>query len=251
MHRVSGEGSGASRPITANERFKARSRTIFGGAVLASVAVHGLVFWLSPDVDIARRHRSISEMMALAPPLDVEPTPAPPAYVSPPIPGIHGHPVARAITRPEEPIVEPEADARVVDLLEELLADGPRATPYEIAPMLKNREATIKALARLYPEDATGLPDLARADVWFLIDEIGTVRKTLIKASTGYAVLDDAVLKAATMMKFTPAWAGDRTIPVWVSIPIVFHNQPPDVGQADTASAAGLGAGSKSLARHP
>lgn len=239
MHNLPFHAVGAGRPTSANEQFKARSRRVFWGAILAAAVAHGLLLWLSPDLGTIPRWLSRVEAMALSPPLDREPTPAGPEYTAPPVAGVHGPPSTREIPRPLAPIVEQEPDARAGGLWVDLL-DGPVSTPFEIAPRLKNREATVEALSRLYPADEQGLPNRAKADVWFLIDELGVVRQTLIKESTGYARLDDAVLKVAGLMEFTPAWAGERRVPVWVSIPVIFHNQPAAFGGADSTSAGGI-----------
>ncbi|HEY8483086.1 MAG TPA: energy transducer TonB, partial [Longimicrobiales bacterium] len=59
--------------------------------------------------------------------------------------------------------------------------------------------------------------------VWFFIDETGTVRRTLIKESSGYEALDQAALKVADIMQFTPALNLDQKVKVWIQIPIVFR----------------------------
>ena len=60
------------------------------------------------------------------------------------------------------------------------------------------------------------------AQVWFLIDEEGLVRKTQIKESSGHEALDGAALKVAAVIEFTPALKEDKKVPVWISLPITF-----------------------------
>lgn len=51
----------------------------------------------------------------------------------------------------------------------------------------------------------------------------GRVVRTLINESSGYAELDEAALRVANRMEFSPAWNRDQRVPVWVSVPITFE----------------------------
>jgi TonB family protein len=58
--------------------------------------------------------------------------------------------------------------------------------------------------------------------VWFYIDETGKTVKQLVKQSSGFALLDSAAMRVAPLMKFSPAKAQDKAIPVWVGLDIQF-----------------------------
>ena len=46
--------------------------------------------------------------------------------------------------------------------------------------------------------------------------------RTQLHESSGHQALDEAALEVAGVMEFTPAKNRDQTVPVWVSIAIVF-----------------------------
>lgn len=205
--------------VLANERFKQGwDRLLFGGLVLALV-VHILVFWLVPPIDVTLR-RSATEALALEPPLDVQPAPALPRIPPPSGRGILRGVASEQIVPPPPPTPErPPAPPPIT--FRELVA-GPTFTPYEIAPELKNREEAISALGRFYPDGRRG-GGHTRLQLWFLLDRFGAVRRTLVKESSGLADVDRAVLRAAELMEFTPAWSGNRRVPVWIALPIAFE----------------------------
>lgn len=109
-------------------------------------------------------------------------------------------------------------DAKTV----EDLALAPTFTPMTVRPELKNGPEVSRALQRVYPPLLRDAGIGGIAVLWFFIDETGTVVKTQVKASSGHKALDEAAAKVATVMKFRPAQNRDKTVPVWVEIPINF-----------------------------
>ncbi|HEY8468492.1 MAG TPA: TonB family protein [Longimicrobiales bacterium] len=99
---------------------------------------------------------------------------------------------------------------------------GPVVTPYTVAPELKNRDEVQRALSRYYPPLLRDAGIGGTVLVWLLIDEEGQVRKYQVKESSGHTALDDAALKVADIMRFSPALNRDRKVPVWVALPITF-----------------------------
>jgi TonB family protein len=59
--------------------------------------------------------------------------------------------------------------------------------------------------------------------VWIFIDVNGIVDNAMVQTPSGYAELDQAALSVARTMRFTPAYNGDQTVPVWLSLPITFR----------------------------
>ena len=105
------------------------------------------------------------------------------------------------------------------------LEQAPTFTPFTVAPRLINGEETAQALSRNYPPLLRDAGIGGEVGVWFLIDEQGVVRKAQVSTSSGYSALDDAALRVAALMRFTPAWNRDETVQVWVSIPIKFNTK--------------------------
>jgi TonB family protein len=101
-------------------------------------------------------------------------------------------------------------------------AEGPVFTPMTKAPELLNRAEAQRALISNYPPLLRDAGIGGSPTVHFLIDETGVVRKTIMSRSSGYPALDDAALRVASVMRFTPAKNRTRDVAVWVEIPIVF-----------------------------
>jgi protein TonB len=102
---------------------------------------------------------------------------------------------------------------------------APTFTPYTVAPELRNREEVSVALVKMYPKILKESGIGGSVLVWLFIDETGAVRKSVVKESSKYPALDDAALRVAGMMLFTPALNRDRKVQVWVSLPINFSSK--------------------------
>lgn len=112
------------------------------------------------------------------------------------------------------------AEGRVMDL-----ETAPVITPYTVAPELKNREAVLRALQRLYPPMLRDAGVGGRVVVWVFIDDNGKVLKSQIKTGSGFEAFDEAALKVANLMQFSPAINMDKRVKVWVQIPITFTSK--------------------------
>ncbi len=62
-------------------------------------------------------------------------------------------------------------------------------------------------------------------DVWFALDEEGNGTRALVNKSSGYPALDEAALRVANVIEFTPAMNEGRRVPVWISLPITFSTR--------------------------
>lgn len=240
----------AQRYITANDRLKARFRTYFHLGVIAATCIHALAFWITPVLMQLRPWLSRRvERLLLAPPLNASPAPTAGLAVA-------GSPVPLPVDESEEEIPKPPApieDAPVPpmsDALRELLREGPRITPYHIAPVLKNRNEMTRVLREVFRIYGEGIDRPVRMEVWFLIDEHGAVRSTTIKETSGFPVLDSVVLGTSRRrMRFMPAWARGETVPVWISLPILFEVEP--LVASDTAPAGPNGVSTSSAVPIP
>ena len=102
------------------------------------------------------------------------------------------------------------------------VSDGPRFTPFTLAPAVLNVAEVVRVMEREYPpllRDA-GIGGTVR--VFFFIDEAGQVMDTRLDRTSGHAALDEAALKVADVYRFRPAQNRDTRVSVWVSIPITF-----------------------------
>lgn len=102
------------------------------------------------------------------------------------------------------------------------LAAAPFVTPMTVVPKLLNKDEVEKAVTRFYPPLLRDAGIGGKTKVWFFIDENGRSVKQQIKTQSGYEALDEAALKVAPVLRFTPAENMGKKVPVWVSIDIVF-----------------------------
>jgi protein TonB len=95
-------------------------------------------------------------------------------------------------------------------------------TPFTVAPELRNRAEVGRALQHSYPVLLRDAGIGGEVLVWLLIDTSGNVMRADVKQSSGHTALDDAALKVALTMKFTPARNRDQAVQVWVAVPVSF-----------------------------
>ena len=102
------------------------------------------------------------------------------------------------------------------------VADTPTATPYTVPPNLVNEQEVQQAIDDEYPpmlRDA-GIGGTVRVQIF--IDAAGVVQNAVVGRSSGHDPLDEAALRAARVLRFTPALDVDEPVPVWIAIPITF-----------------------------
>ncbi len=104
-------------------------------------------------------------------------------------------------------------------------ADGPVFTPYTVRPSLKNQQGVSAALRENYPPLLREAGIRGTAVLWFHIAEDGRVDDVRIATSSGTEALDQAALRVARTMEFTPALNRDQPVAVWVQIPITFSSK--------------------------
>jgi TonB family protein len=102
------------------------------------------------------------------------------------------------------------------------LGAAPTFTPYTVKPDVKNRREIQAALEKEYPPLLRDAGIGGRVMVWLFIDENGRVANTMINQTSGHLALDDAALRVAKIIEFTPALNRDERVPVWISLPITF-----------------------------
>jgi protein TonB len=113
-----------------------------------------------------------------------------------------------------------DEEAKTIDL-----SAAPAFTPMTVAPKILNEAEVIRALERNYPPLLRDAGIGGDVNVWFFIDEAGKVIKRQINTGSGYPALDDAAMKVADVMRFSPAYNRDKKVQVWVSLPIKFSTK--------------------------
>ena len=112
-----------------------------------------------------------------------------------------------------------------VKVTAENIEAAPVFTPYTVKPDLKNRDAVMRALVRNYPPLLRDAGIGGTTLVWILVDEGGQSVKAQVKESSGHDALDQAAIKVADVMQFSPALNRDQKVKVWIQLPIVFKTQ--------------------------
>ncbi len=103
--------------------------------------------------------------------------------------------------------------------------EGPTFTPMTVRPNLRNNEDVAQALDDVYPPLLRNAGIGGTTNVWFLIDEDGRVVRAMVNESSGYDALDQAALRVARDMVFTPAYNRDQRVPVWIALDITFEDE--------------------------
>lgn len=103
------------------------------------------------------------------------------------------------------------------------IPDEPSFTPYTDPPRLLNVDEVREALIRAYPARLRDAGIGGRVNVWFYIDDTGTVRRRLLDQGSGNEQLDQAAMSVAEVFRFSAALNREQPVAVWVSLPITFQ----------------------------
>jgi TonB family protein len=139
-----------------------------------------------------------------------------------------------------EPAVSPDEAAGVV-----AERTRPVFTPYTVLPDVRNRTEVVATLQRDYPVLLKDAGIGGTVDLWFFVNEEGRVQRTQVDHSSGHRAVDDAAIKIADVIEFTPALARDQRKPLWISLPMVFH-----VGDAEEMDASAVRAAQELAEAH-
>lgn len=198
--------------------------TIWGGIIL-STCLHFAVFGLWPAMAAEDIGTTSREIKTIEIPLEVIVPPAPEALARPPVPVISDNLVDDDITippttwdvyRPVDSLPPPTETAQDP-------GHDRGFTPFTVAPTLRNRDEVARALEREYPALLRDAQIGGVVHVWFHIDEEGQVLDARVERSSGHQSLDQAALRVAEMMRFSPALNLDKAVPVWVQFPVRFQ----------------------------
>lgn len=101
--------------------------------------------------------------------------------------------------------------------------DGPRFTPFTVAPRIENKLGVVEALERAYPRGLKEAGIGGTVRVYFFIDADGTVGQILMDQASRHRAIDRAAMQVASEYRFHPALNRGEPVAVWVSFPITFR----------------------------
>jgi protein TonB len=226
MAENSVQPSGTMR--TANDRFKEGFGSWFWGSVVAATALHFLLFAFFPQLTSADYSMETQAFEAIDLPPEIEIPPPPEQISRPATPVVGDANIDEEITiatttfedNPIENLPPPPTSGASEDI-----SKAPTFTPMTVRPSLKNSDEVSRALQRNYPPLLRDAGIGGTTIVWFFIDEDGDVLRTQLNKSSGYEALDEAAMKVASIMKYSPAYNRDKKVQVWVQIPISFQSK--------------------------
>ena len=103
--------------------------------------------------------------------------------------------------------------------------DGPVFTPMTVRPEITNREEVTDLLMSEYPAALREAGIGGGAVVWFLVSAGGMVEDTRVSQTSGQTQFNEAALRVARAIRFTPAMNRDEPVAVWIEVPITFRAQ--------------------------
>ena len=215
--------SGGVHRQTANDRFKKTFGPWLWGSVLLATVLHFGLFKFFPELTAKDVSYSANELETIELPPEVDIPPPPEQITRPAVPVVAETELEEDITiapttfeeNPVEKLPPPPSD-------EARLGDQPVFTPYTVKPEIKDRAEAIRIVERYYPKLLKDAGVGGQVVVWVFIDTKGEVQNAQVQKGSGNASLDDAALRAAQEFSFTPALNRDKTVPVWIAIPITF-----------------------------
>lgn len=104
-------------------------------------------------------------------------------------------------------------------------AQEPVYTPFTDRPQLVNREEVRVSLENNFPVAKREEGGDWVTTVWLYIREDGIVERIQLNDSSGDREMDEAALRVASVMRFSPAENRGEPVPVWVSLPITFRSR--------------------------
>ena len=216
---------GGREPETANERFKKSFDLWFWGSMILATVAHFCLFAFWPEMTAADVSYEAEEITAIELPPEIEIPPPPEAISRPATPVITSAEIDEDITiapttfedNPVEALPPPPEETTTTDI-----ATAPTFTPFTVRPSVKNRAELERAMMREYPPLLRDAGIGGRVIVHFYIDEEGVVQNSVLAESSGHKALDDAALRIAPIIIFTPALNRDKRVPVWIQLPITF-----------------------------
>ena len=80
-------------------------------------------------------------------------------------------------------------------------------------------------LEREYPPSLRDAGIGGTATLWFFVDEAGKVAETRIHTGSGHDALDEAAMRVADELIFSPAMNEGDAVEVWITMDITFKTR--------------------------
>lgn len=218
----------ATHRVTANDKFKENCNAcLWAGAVILATIVHFGVIRFFPTLTAADVGFGVTEFEAIELPPEIDIPPPPEEIPRPAVPVVAATELEEDVTiapttfeeNPVESLPPPPSDAA-------RLIDRPVFTPYTVAPRLLDPQRAQRIVAQKYPRimQQAGISGTTR--LWAFIDADGTVRRAVVRETSGFSELDRAAIEAMMEFEFEPALHFDKYVPVWIDMPISFNLAP-------------------------
>ena|SRR5687768_577641 len=98
----------------------------------------------------------------------------------------------------------------------------PAEIPYTVRPEIQNAALITRELQRAYPEALRRTGVSRTVHVWLLVSTKGRVDVAQVREPSGETSLDQAAVKVAKRMRFSPGTYRDCALPMWVRFPLLF-----------------------------
>src|SRR5688500_6877115 len=83
--------------------------------------------------------------------------------------------------------------------------DTTEFTTLTVVPQLRNREEVIETFDWQYPPELRDAGVTGTVEAWLSVDTLGVTREATLHRSSGHHALDEAALRVACVMRFSPA----------------------------------------------
>ena len=216
----------ADKLETENDRFKRSFGSWFWGSMIVATVFHFMLFQFWPTQTAEDVSFTAEELEMIELPPEIEIPPPPEAISRPATPVMATADIDDDITiapttftdNPIEDLPPPPTDEGGTDI-----AAAPVFTPMTVRPEIINRSAVQTALMREYPPILRDAGIGGTVEVWFFISEEGRVLDSRVSKSSGQLQFDEAALKVADVVRFSPALNRDQRVQVWIQLPITFQ----------------------------
>ncbi len=211
---------------TENDRFKRSFGSWFWGSMIAATVVHFMLFQFWPTQTAEDVSFTAEELEMIELPPEIEIPPPPEAISRPATPVMATADIDDDITiatttfqdNPIEDLPPPPTNDAVVDI-----SSAPVFTPMTVRPEIINRGAVQSALMREYPPILRDAGIGGTVVVWFFVSEEGRVLDSRVSVTSGQVQFDEAALRVADVIRFSPALNRDQRVQVWIQLPITFQ----------------------------
>ena len=111
----------------------------------------------------------------------------------------------------------PPDQAKTVDI-----SVAPQFVVHTQAPVLLNEREVISSTEREYPSLLKDAGIGGTTVIHLFINEQGIPERTLVSVPSPHKGLDEAALKVGLVARFSPAKNRDKTVALWIELPITF-----------------------------